>query len=84
MKKLEVWKVYLEDSHDVYTVHVPAQSKKEAEDYVRGNGDIIKTVKVEVPIDTGHLITALKANGFGEVEADVIYRTVLKALKGAY
>ena len=41
MKKLNVYSVYLDDGKDVFRVTVPAASKKDAAEYVRGNGDVV-------------------------------------------
>ncbi len=41
MKKLTVYNVYLDDGKSVFRVTVPAASKKEAADYVQGNGETI-------------------------------------------
>ena len=41
MKKLTVYNVYLDDGKSVFRVTVPAASKKEASDYVQGNGDVV-------------------------------------------
>ena len=41
MKKLTVYNVYLDDGKSVFRVTVPAASKKEAADYVQGNGDVV-------------------------------------------
>ena len=38
MKKLNVYSVYLDDGKDVFRVTVPAASKKDAAEYVRGGG----------------------------------------------
>ena len=41
MKKLTVYNVYLDDGKSAFRVTVPAASKKEAADYVQGNGDVV-------------------------------------------
>ena len=41
MVKMKIFKVYLDDGHDVFKVRVPAFDEKQAIDYCDGNGEII-------------------------------------------
>ena len=77
MKK---YMVYLEDSHDVYRVAIPAKNEKEAREYVNGNGEVIavKNITDDYPINEAKVFDALKAGGFGEVEIDLICRALVK------
>lgn len=77
MKKLTVYNVYLEDSANVYRVTVPAENKKAAEKYVEGNGDIVTVKEAELQdIDLHYLACNLRANGWGQMEIDVITRAL--------
>ncbi len=42
MRKMKTFKIYLDDGKDVYKLYIPAFTRKDAEEYVSGNGDIIK------------------------------------------
>ena len=50
MKKLTVYNVYLDDGKSAFRVTVPAASKKEAADYVQGNGDVVAINPAPVPV----------------------------------
>ena len=79
MKKLHVYTVYLEDGNNCFKVTVPAESEKEARNFVSGNGDII-TVK-DSPlqdIDCNYLADTLRRGGWGQMEIDVITRALFK------
>ena len=83
MKKLNVYKVYVEDREDVYKILVPATDVKDAESYVEGNGDIIKTVKADPEKDVTDICIEALANtlsrgGWGQAEIDVITRTLIR------
>ena len=76
--KFKVYNVYLEDKDDVYKVTVPAESEKKAIEYVKGNGEVIK-VKLNPDLQNIHLETladTLLKNGWGQLEVDVITRTL--------
>lgn len=76
--KFKVYNVYLEDKDDVYKVTVPAESEKKAIEYVKGNGEVIK-VKLNPDLQNIHLETladTLLRNGWGQLEVDVITRTL--------
>ena len=76
MKSIELYKVILEDSYDVYRVYVPADSVSGAKAYVAGNGDIISVTDVssDFPISLDSVRSALRNYGFGSVEQDLIIR----------
>lgn len=77
MKKMKVYKVYLEDRTNAFRVIVPACSEKEAREFVAGNGEVvaIKETK-DYPLDAGKVAYALKKDGFGQAECDIITRTL--------
>lgn len=70
--------VYIDDCRDVFRIAVPAKSKKEAEEYVYGTGEIIavKEVTEEYPISNTKVHDALFAAGFGTIERDFIIRAL--------
>lgn len=76
MKKWNVYKVYAEDSADIYKMIVPAPSKKDAMIYVADCGlEIIKAVEMsELKIDVGVLSSFLITEGFDSDGVDVISR----------
>ena len=77
MKKLNVYKVYLDDGCDTYRIIVPAESKKEAKEYVSGNGEIISVREhTEIGIGIEKLINDLTRCGWGNEEIDLIARTL--------
>lgn len=77
MKRFKVYTVYWEDGTNVYKSTIPAQSKKDIEDYVKGNGDIVKIKDSDLQdIDCNFLANTLIQNGWGEAEVDVITRTL--------
>lgn len=77
MKKFTVYSVYMDDGHDAFRVTVPATSKKEAAAFVQGNGDVVAITPAPLQdIDLGCLADTLKRNNWGQMEIDVITRTL--------
>ena len=78
MKNLKVFEVVLDDTNSPIKVYVPAESKKAAEEYVSGNGDIImvKESTFIKDINTQTLATTLRENGWGQIEIDIIVRAL--------
>lgn len=77
MKKWNVYKVYAEDSNDVYKMIVPSTSKKEAEAYVNSGGlDVVKMVETNLKINTDFLASFLKKENFDSDGIDVICRVL--------
>lgn len=76
--KLKKYLVYLDDGKAVYKIAVPAKSKAAAEKFCEGNGEVIKVKDItnEVPIDAEAVAHALKGRNFGEMEIDIIIRTL--------
>ena len=76
MKKMHVYTVYMDDG-DVYKVTIPAVSEAAAKEYVAGNGDVIAIKDAPIQdIDTGCLADTLRRGGWGQMEIDVITRTL--------
>lgn len=76
--KFKVYNVYLEDKDNVFKVTVPAENEKKAIEYVKGNGEVIK-VKLNPDLQNIHLETladTLLRNGWGQLEVDIITRTL--------
>lgn len=83
MKKLNVYKVFVEDGNDCYKILVPATDPKDAEKYCEGSGEIISTVKANPECDvTDICISALSETlsraHWGQAEIDVITRTLVR------
>lgn len=78
MKKWNVFKVYAEDSEDIYKLIIPSSSKKEAEKYVENGGlEVVKVIELEnMKINTDYLSQILTEQGFDTDGIDVICRTV--------
>lgn len=83
MKKLEVYEIIMEDSNDVYKMMIPAESQKAAENYVAGNGDIVRCKKSELygdnSISLSKIMDALRVANFGQNERDIISRILQQA-----
>lgn len=77
MKKMSVFDLYMDDGEATYKVTVPAFSKKDAKEYVQGNGDVVAVKPSELQdIDLNYLSDTLKRNGWGQQEIDVITRAL--------
>ena len=78
MKKWSVFKIYAEDSVDVYKMIVPSSSKREAERYVESGGlEVVKVVELpSLKINTDYLSQILNNEGFDSDGIDVICRTI--------
>ena len=78
MKKLRIYSVYLDDGHDTMKITVPAESKAAAKRFVEGNGEIVAIKDSELQdINLGCLADTLARNGWGQMEIDVITRTLM-------
>lgn len=79
MKKLRVYDVYLDDGQNAFKVTVPAESKADAKRYVEGNGDIVAVKDCPLQdINLDYLATTLARGGWGQMEIDVITRTLAR------
>lgn len=78
MKKWSVYKIYAEDSVDVYKMIVPSSSKREAEKYVESGGlEVVKVVELpNLKINVDYLGQILKGEEFDSDGVDVICRTI--------
>ena len=76
MKKLHVYTVYMDDG-DAFKVTILAESEAAAKEYVAGNGDVIAVKDAPLQdIDTRCLADTLRRSGWGQMEIDVITRTL--------
>lgn len=75
MKK---YMVYIDNGESVMKVAVPSESVKAAKKYCAGNGEIIKVTDVtaDYPISIDKVVETLKTANFGQVEIDLIMRTL--------
>lgn len=79
MKKFNVYNVYLDDGQDCYKVTVPAESRRDAEHYCEGNGEIIAVKDSELQdICVEALADTLRNSGWGKTEIDIITRTLIQ------
>lgn len=83
MKKIAHYVVYMDDGEHVYKLHTPAVDEKGAREYWKGNGDVVAVKKGErepsCPISTELVAEALARYSFGELEIDLITRTLQSA-----
>ena len=81
-QSMKIFTVYLEDGENCYKLTIPAFTKEQAIQYTAGNGEVIaiKENKKEnddlVDIDCNHLALTLRNKGWGQMEIDVITRTL--------
>ena len=82
MRKMKTFKVYLDDGKNVYKLYIPAFTRKDAEEYVAGNGDIVKiedcTKEIPIELDT---LAELVRGRYGEAESDIIIRCLREVLE---
>ena len=77
MKNMNVYDLYMDDGHNAFKVTVPAFSKKDAKEYVQGNGEVVAIKPSELQdIDLNCLADTLKRSGWGQQEIDVITRAL--------
>ena len=77
MKKMNVYDMYMDDGHNTFKVTVPAFSKKDAKEYVQGNGEVVAIKPSELQdIDLNCLADTLKRSGWGQKEVDIITRAL--------
>ena len=78
MKNWKVFKVYGEDSCDVYRMIVPSPTKKEAENFVRScELEVVKTTELkDFWLNTNMIVSVLEREGFGKDECDVVMRLI--------
>ena len=77
MKNMNIYDLYMDDGHNTFKVTVPAFSKKDAKEYVQGNGEVVAIKPSELQdIDLNCLADTLKRSGWGQQEIDVITRAL--------
>ena len=77
MKNMNVYDLYMDDGHNTFKVTVPAFSKKDAKEYVQGNGEVVAIKPSELQdIDLNCLADTLKRSGWGQKEVDIITRAL--------
>lgn len=74
---MNVYDLYMDDGHNTFKVTVPAFSKKDAKEYVQGNGEVVAIKPSELQdIDLNCLANTLKRSEWGQQEIDVITRAL--------
>lgn len=77
MKKMNIYDLYMDDGRNTFKVTVPAFSKKDAKEYVQGNGEVVAIKPSELQnIDLDYLANTLRQNAWGQQEIDVITRAL--------
>lgn len=77
MRRMNVYDLYMDDGHNTFKVTVPAFSKKDAKEYVQGNGEVVAIKPSELQdIDLNCLANTLKRSEWGQQEIDVITRAL--------
>ena len=77
MRRMNVYDLYMDDGYSTFKVTVPAFSKKDAKEYVQGNGDVVAVKPSELQdIDLNCLADTLKRSGWGQQEIDIIVRAL--------
>ncbi len=79
MKKLKIYKVYIEDTTNgkCYSTFVPAENEKEAVKFCDGNGECVAVKDVsDYKIYLDALTETLTNNGWGRAEIEIITRTL--------
>ena len=81
MKK--IYKVIFEDCNGVYREYIPADNVKQLKEQWGGNGDIvsIQDITEDTPIYLETLRVTLIKAGYGEMEIDIIIRTLQNTLE---
>lgn len=76
--QLRKFMVYMDDGEHCFKCAIPAENEEKAREYVKGNGEIIavKDVTADYPIYLDCVADALKMRGFGQIEMDLILRTL--------
>lgn len=76
MKK---YMVYFEDAENVYRAAIPAKNENAAKEFVKGNGEIVKVKDItnDYPISSYKVENALRMAHFGQIEIDLILRTLI-------
>lgn len=71
--------VYIDDGRNAMRIAVPAENAKAAKKYAEGNGEIVavRDITEDYPIDINKVVKALEVAGFGEIERDLVMRTLL-------
>ena len=83
MKKLHKYEVIIEDGYNAYKVYTVAENKKGAENFCKGNGEIVRIKEVPEILPSAQFVrNTLKRNGYGEAECDIIYRLLYMYLEG--
>lgn len=72
-QKIKAYEVVVKDGEIAFVLTIPARTKKEAEKYCAGNGEILLTREIKLPINTDVIHDEL-SHRFGKQELDIIIR----------
>lgn len=78
MKNFNVYDIYFDDGQNVGKIVLPAESEKQAKEYVKGNGEVVAIRKDPLvqDIDINCLRSTLLKDGWGAIEIEVITRAL--------
>lgn len=78
MRKFNVYDIYYDDGQNVGKIVLPAESEKQAKEYLHGNGDVVAIRKDPIvqDIDLRSLTRTLQLDGWGSIEIEVITRAL--------
>ena len=78
MKNFNVYDIYFDDGQNVGKIVLPAESEKQAKEYVKGNGEVVAIRKDPLvqDIDINCLRTTLLKDGWGAIEIEVVTRAL--------
>lgn len=79
MKKWEVYDLYIDDGESVWKTNIPAPTKKAAQEFLAGNGEVVQIKKSDLQdIDIDCLFDTLVRGGWGQAEINIITRTLME------
>lgn len=78
MKSWKVYDLYIDDGKCVWKTNIPAPTKKAAQEFVSGNGEVVQIKESDLQdIDIDCLSDTLARGGWGQAEINVITRTLM-------
>ena len=83
--KIHKYEAIIDDGKTVFKVYVPALSEKEAQEYLAGNGEVVRIKEIpEYLPDAAREREDLAKAGYGDAELDLIYRLLYRYVAGTH
>lgn len=83
MKKLHKWEIIVDDGQNVFKIHNVAENKKEAAKIAEGSGEVVRIKEIPDYLPSAARVRAdLIRCGYGEAEADLVYRLLYQYVEG--